>query len=434
MRRRALDSLRSAIEANTERRSIEQLKAQGKRHVRIVSSEKVMDIITAIVNDIVEREVGETTQRDRDRIVAETKQQFDRVMKMQSEQDRLIQEQKELVTHYREKLEVAVGEAKRYKEQADDLRTAQAAREAKLLAEYQEQVQALAERGRAAEGQASDLSTEARKLAERLRKLESDLEEAQAARLDAAERATKAERIIHKLDTRFEKARAALENYDRELKRVIAERDQLAADLAVAREKAGENAAVSELRGEMDQLKAFLMERSSGTSEETVETLLARLAERESQSSQSLEEKFTRTLDESLDKITRTMEAATAKPIEVEVAATDALVSRLFDLGDDELSSNMDDLEVEVKTSKSGILGNLQALKAMRTGKAVPQEEPLAPEAKDEPEKEDASPSGSKGDHAGPEAESEAVPADARKKISASMERLKAVRGGKDKE
>jgi hypothetical protein len=434
MRRRALDSLRSAIEANTERRSLEQLQAQGKRHVRVVSGEKVMQIITAIVNDIIEREVGETTERDRDRIVAETKQQFDRVIQMHAEQDRLLQEQKELVAGYREKLESAVEEAKRYKEQADDLRTAQAAREARLLAEYQEQVQALAEKSRSAEGQATDLSAESKRLSEQLRELHGELEAAQATRAEAVERATKAERIIHKLDTRFEKARAALENYDRELRRVIAERDQLAADLATAREKAGESGAVSELRGELDELKAFLMQRSSGPSEETIETLLTRLAERESESTHSLEEKFSKTLDESLDKITRTMEAATAKPIEVEVAATDALVSRLFDLGDDELSSNMDDLEVEVKTSKTGILGNLQALKAMRAGQAVPQEEPAAPEAKDPPADDEQSRSGSDGNHAGPEAESTAVPAEARDKISASMERLKAVRGGKDKE
>src|SRR3970282_1099712 len=104
MRRQALDNLRAAIEANTERRTLEQLKAQGKRSVRVVSGEKVMQIITAIVNDVVDREVGDASDRDRDRIVQETKQQFDRVLKIQADQEALLQEAKGIARQARHKL------------------------------------------------------------------------------------------------------------------------------------------------------------------------------------------------------------------------------------------------------------------------------------------------------------------------------------------
>ena len=66
------------------------------------------------------------------------------------------------------------------------------------------------------------------------------------------------------------------------------------------------------------------------------------------------------------------MEAATAKPIDVRIEATDVLVDKLFDTDDTELRSNLEHLDVEVKTSKAGIGGNLARLKALRT--AVPAE------------------------------------------------------------
>ncbi|MFI5403453.1 MAG: hypothetical protein ACHQ1G_10980, partial [Planctomycetota bacterium] len=168
MRRQALDNLRAAIEANTERRTLEQLKAQGKRSVRVVSGEKVMQIITAIVNDVVDREVGDASDRDRDRIVQDTKQQFDRVLKIQADQEALLQEQKDLARQYRDKLEAAQAEVERTRKQIEDARAEEGEREAHLIAEHQERLRALNERHTAEVGRAKALELERDRLAQML--------------------------------------------------------------------------------------------------------------------------------------------------------------------------------------------------------------------------------------------------------------------------
>ena len=453
MRRQAIESLKAAIEANTEKRSIEQLQAQGKRHVRVVSGEKVLKIIKAIVNDIVDREVGEASQADRDRIVSETKQQFDRVLKLQTEQDALVQEQKELVSEYRAKLKQAETDRDQARGQLEKARSEQAAREGRMLAEYQEKVgeaadqlretadlakeharekerlareladvraqaeareerlkaeaqQRLeqlhkeqrdlvarfeAERGDVAGRQeqaladararASDLETRLAEASEakvvldqKAERLESDLAEARAEGSEAAERARKAERIVAKQEARFAKARTLIENAQQEMQRLTAENGRLQAELAQLRERAGESDAVQQLRGELEGMKSFLQaieEKSAGANEATVSSLLERLSERETFNSSSLEEKFNKTLDASLDKITRTMEAATARPIDVVVEATDVLVDKIFDFGEDQMSTNLGKLNVQQSTSKSGIAGNLQALKKMRAAQSA---------------------------------------------------------------
>ncbi|NJN14289.1 MAG: hypothetical protein HC813_01140, partial [Planctomycetes bacterium] len=146
MRKEALNSVRAAIEANTERRSIDQLKAQGKRHVRVVSGEKILEIIKAIVGDIVDREVGDISKRDRERIVSETKTQFDRVLKLQGDQDALVREQKELLAEQKAKSERLETQCETLRAKLEKDRAEQAGREAKMLAEYQERLATLSEK------------------------------------------------------------------------------------------------------------------------------------------------------------------------------------------------------------------------------------------------------------------------------------------------
>jgi len=511
MRRQAIDHLRAAIEANTEKRSIDQLKAQGKRHVRVVSGEKVMQIIKAIVNDIVDREVGELNERDRERIVNETKGQFDRVLKLQTEQDALLKQQKELAEEYRGKLEAVQADHDRTRAQLEELRAQQSGREAKLLGEYQEKITQLTEQGRDAADQARDLAQERKRLEEslaevrarrdereerlkadyetrieqlhkeqrdlvarfesergdvagrqeaalqaaqqratdlearlsetsearigaeqRAERLERDVEEARTQATEAQERNRKAERIIAKQEARFAKARAVIENAQTELTRLHEEKARLESELASVRERAGESDAVQQLQGQLAEMQTYLRtldEKSSGANEATVSALLEQLSERQTLDSSSLEEKFAATLDSSLDKITRTMEAATAKPIDVVVEATDVLVDKLFDAGDDVLSSNLADLNVEERTSKAGIAGNLQALKAMRAAQTAPKA------AEEEEEKAEEKPAAEPVEGLnGPEAEAAVASHETRKKLSASMERLKAVRGGSGKD
>ncbi len=85
MSRQALSGIGRVIKANTIEKSIDELRAEGKKRVRVVSSERVMAIIQAIVDDTIASEVGEITKRDRDRIVSDTQDRFSRVLKMQQD-------------------------------------------------------------------------------------------------------------------------------------------------------------------------------------------------------------------------------------------------------------------------------------------------------------------------------------------------------------
>ena len=131
--------LSSVIKANTESKTLEELAAQGKRRVRVVSGQKVMRLIQAIVDDTIQRATLENAQKDRDRIVSETKGQFDRVLRIQQEQDEVIREQKELAEKYRREKDDAERrvqelelDAARVRRQSDDLTERELVRERTL--------------------------------------------------------------------------------------------------------------------------------------------------------------------------------------------------------------------------------------------------------------------------------------------------------------
>jgi len=444
MRRQALDNLRAAIEANTERRTLDQLKAQGKRSVRVVSGEKVMQIITAIVNDVVDREVGDATDRDRDRIVQETKQQFDRVLKIQADQESLLQEQRDIARQYRDKLEGAQAEVERLRKQLDDARAEESEREAHLIAEHQELLRELNERFMAANARvksleqerdrlAQMLEEEKRRLAEREERLAAenelridalrkeqrelvarlqeekgavagrqeqalatastkaqelqervtgerearlkaeqqaeqalrDAKQASAAAHEAEARRAEADRVTRDLAAKLEAQRVALEAREREIAR-------LTEDLAAARAAAGKADDVRKLEEQLGQMQQFLHaldEKSSGANEATVAALVAQLSQKQAMDTQAFEAKFNETIDASLEKISKSVELATSKPIDIVVEATDVLVDKIFDTPADQMSTNLDDLEVDQRKSKRGIGGSLAALRAMRAGK-----------------------------------------------------------------
>ncbi|MHC4548982.1 MAG: hypothetical protein ACYTEZ_09400 [Planctomycetota bacterium] len=477
MRRQAIDNLRAAIEANTQRRTLDQLRAQGKQHVRIVSGEKVMEIIKAIVGDIVDREVGDATARDREKIVSETKQQFDRVLKIQTEQEAMLQEQKEISKQYKAKFDRVGAAHQQLQKELEDQRRERAEHETRLREEYQARISELKDRQSAADDLVQEstrekerltqlLEDERRQHAEREKRVNSDYE----ARLETAKREQKdlvarlneekgaevgrqekalakvrerAETLAQRVSAETEAKVAATQRVhqlEKDLKDVHAQREdalkkgqaldtqvhalesrlensqgeneQLQEELEALRKKASQADAVTALGGQIAQMQQFLRaldERSAGVDENTVNALLEQLSQRESLSTQELEERFNASLDASLDKITKTMTAATAKPIDIAVEATDVLVDKLFD-GDYAMSTNLDDLEVDEKTSKKSIAGTLAALKKMRAGKAK---------------------SAEGGGDSGQDPEGETSRRG--KKVKSNVERLKAVRGGKEK-
>ena len=65
--------------------------------------------------------------------------------------------------------------------------------------------------------------------------------------------------------------------------------------------------------------------------------------------------------------MTRALRTAVAKPIHVDVEATDVLVGRIFDL-ENEMSTNLGVLSVEERKSQKSISGNLALLRKAMSG------------------------------------------------------------------
>ena len=122
---------------------------------------------------------------------------------------------------------------------------------------------------------------------------------------------------------------------------------------------------LAELRSEMVALE----ERTRASQDDVVTRLIQHMIDAKAGEDAAMEARFKETLDGALDKIVRTMEAATAKPIEISAEATEVLLDKILDVGHDQMSSNLDRLDVEVSESKSGIAGSLGKLRALRAGK-----------------------------------------------------------------
>ena len=511
MKRQALEHLRSAIEANTERKSLDELRAQGKRHVRVVSGDKVMQIIKAVVADIIDREVGEMSSRDRTRIENATKKEFDRVLKLQADQDAIVKQQKDLVGDYREKLKKLSVTVQQSEERIDELREGKVTQELELarlraerdtlmqrsgedrerlcgaenaLRKAEIEVERLraaqdltSERAEGLDGRLDELKDRAmsreleckrletelehlkdqqtsttkraksstkrvEELTARLmereiecQRLESDLQNAKSrgADLDTRSDETKEQLMARDLECkrlqgeietlgrrhdedagRVEEAQQALVKRDLEIERVRGERDTLAAEVQQLRE-AGKADTADSFKSELSDMRAFLdamEQRAAHKEEETMNTLINKLESQASVDSRGMEERFAGQLDDALDKISKTMEAATATPIDIVVEATDVLVDKLFDMEDAKsLSTNLDTIDVEETKTKTGIGRNLDALKRMRAGQAKKK-----PEAA-----KDARP---------PEGEAAEVSDEQKARVNSSVDRLKAVRDG----
>ncbi|MHC4473462.1 MAG: hypothetical protein ACYS99_21155 [Planctomycetota bacterium] len=177
------------------------------------------------------------------------------------------------------------------------------------------------------------------------------------------------------MQTRQVAARKTIEAYEQEVERLKGQLGEAAEaieltraefkrreeEFLAAQEQAGAES-VSQLKGELDEVKQLVREfaqRPAGPDEETLDSLLSKLGERDS----NLQEQIDSQLDRTLNEIDRSIRRATAPPIDVAVEATDVLVDRLFD-HEDEMNTNLDELEVEESTSKSQIARNLERLKA----------------------------------------------------------------------
>jgi chromosome segregation ATPase len=246
------------------------------------------------------------------------------------------------------------------------------ARQSLMLAEYQERITELEEeRDQAvsgAEAAAKALEQSKAQIAGADETLEQTKEEAEA-------QARKAERVLHRMQTRQVAARKTIEAYEQEIERLTGQLGDAAESIRTAQaelkrreeewlasQEQAESQSVSQLREELSEVKNLVREfaqRPTGPDEETLNGLLGKLGERDSR----LQEQIDGQLDRTLNEIDKSIRRATSAPIDNVVEATDVLVDRLFD-HDEEMNTNLDELDVEERTSKSRISGNLERLKA----------------------------------------------------------------------
>jgi len=237
MKKKQRDSVVGAIEAHTEVVSLERLAAEGKQRVRVISGEKAMALIEAVVDQAIAERTGE----DREQIIRDATEQFERLAKQQAEAE------------------------------------ARAKRQAVYI--------------------------------------------------------QKLEKLVRNRDRRLANARETILSYDAEIQRLS------------------------------DRLKV----------ESRWEELRELIAAQGSTKATDLEDRFRNAMNEAVDRLGKTIRAATSKPIDNSIEATDALVARLFD-SPDEIDSNLGGLDVEVSTAEDGIGASLARLRAMRDAFDEPQE------------------------------------------------------------
>ena len=295
------------IEQNTQRVALGELAAAGKSHVRVISAEKTLAIIEAIVGQTIARRAGELAEVDRERVVKEANEQFQRVVRIQADAEALVQQQKELIA----------GQASRVAALEQGLRKAAAVvkRHEKRLGNARETI--------------LSYDQEIERLAGQVRR-DADL---------------------------IEDLRKALEERAGEVHGL---RELLRGLNAEGEARAG--AGVAELRSELAEMKALL---KTGAANENVDALLARLSEREAASTQQMEHRFEKGLQKTLESVSKTLHLATARPVDRPVEATDAMLARIFDRAD-EMDSNLSRLEVEVTTTRAGIEDSLDRLKRLK--------------------------------------------------------------------
>ncbi len=318
MKREDKKRVTSILEQNAQRVPIVELAAKGKSHVRVISGEKAMQLLEAVVDDAISRRSNEAIDADRDRIVGEANEQFKRVARIQAEAESLIDTQKQLIQGQDQRIRDLEGKVRRVAASAGR-REKRLANARETILNYDQEIERLANK---AQGDAS---------------LIAELRQALVARTQEVERV---QGLLGDLRTEISSIRDG-----------GAGRDELDA-----------------VRNDMAEMKNFLQslsEQNAAASRDSIDVMLSRLQERESSQSVELENRFAATMNSTLDRISKTLHRATAQPVDSPIEATDALVSRIFD-GSMEMESNLARLDVDETTENDGISKSLDRLRRMR--------------------------------------------------------------------
>lgn len=261
--------IEDVIKSNTEKVSVAEL-AKRNRSVRVISGEKTLALIEAIVDRVIAQRSGEMAAGERAQIVKEAEERIRTASLLQNQTENLV----------------------------------------------------------------NQLQTEVKKLRGQIKHL--------------MERDKELVGALRRREKRLGRMRETIHSYDAEITR-LAKQIQHDAKLIArleAQEPAAPPAEVDSLRAEITELKSFLVERDQKAGSE-------------------LEGRFKENLDQTLDKISRTLEAATARPIDSHIEATDVLVAKVFD-DEGEMDTNLGRLDVRVSSAEkvSDTLDRLRRLRA----------------------------------------------------------------------
>ncbi len=423
MKRHTKRDVHSVLKEHARRRSIDELAREGTRHIRVLSGEKILELLQAIVDDSI-AESGHLDPSDRERLISESKQQFERFAREQAGADQRIGELQSTVEslnqQLREGAEASTALSERLQaviEAHDDERRDATTRHSEELTRLQgevdrrdDQIVLLQEQLRHHNTHVDGVSTHVRELEQQDQQLRAQLNAAESRsadltlQLEAAELRVARQPDVRQMEERLATARATVESYDREITRLLErvkedervildlrsllankenelrgseeQTRQLAVEAEVGRRNSGVDTLKTELAAMRQELAALSTrpdapdtEALQATLQSGLTSLVAEMAQRESRTTEALEARFGETLDKTLDKIGKTVRSATAGPVDRPVEATDALIGKVFDDSSD-LDSNYGELGTASERSTKGISRSLERLRAMRQGAA----------------------------------------------------------------
>ncbi len=356
-----LKNVASVIEENSQWVTLQQLVAQGKSHVRVISRRKTLQLVEAVVEDAIRRGSVEVPEAQRKRIVAEANDQFQRVSRIQAESESLIQKQQELLTRQQTQIQKL--------EEAQVRLRGQIVQEQGPRSEYekttQRQVQAIEE----AQRYVRELAGRERKATRALARLNRRMASVREKVVNDDQEIERLAEQVHDDATLIERLRQQLNDRERELDRLKGLMEALEQEVSVARDRRTEESErTNELRNQLAEMKSLLTSlepRGIGAAE----AILDKIAQQQATAQAQMEDRWQTRLNHALDKIDRAVQTATMRAIDHPVEATDVYLSKIFD---DEVAmeSNLKSLDVQMVTAKQSISDSLQRLKKLR-GRAV---------------------------------------------------------------
>ncbi len=351
----------SVIAANSQPVTLNDLAQRGDRKFRVISMNDTLELIEAVVDDVINKGTADVSQEKRQQFIDEANTQFQQVAKIQAKSQETISQQQEVITAQQAQIE-------RLEEEKHDLKN-----------KYE------AQRGEAAEfEQANYQHTQS-------------LDRAREELAQARQREQEAAANVEQISRRLANARETILNYDREIDRLVAQikddatlieklrvqlhereheigrvkglMEALHQEVTAARAKSAiEPESIHELRGELVEMKAFLksLEKQNGHEAPAIEALLQRIAQKEADTKSDAEDRFNSKLSDTLDKIGHAINAATAKPVDSHVDAASVYISKLFD-EEGVMESNLSNLDIQATTAKQSISSSLERLKTLRS-------------------------------------------------------------------